>query len=249
MPWKTAITKIEPNKITVRGYELSTLIGKASYAQMVYLLLKGEMPDERTAKMIEAILVSSVDHGVTPPSCLAARTVASCGAPLSTALAAGVMSISRHHGGAIEDSMKMFYDAKARLAEGTSSATQLASKLIDAAKEAGKRLPGFGHRIHTDDPRTRTLLRLARNLGLAGKAQEIAEAIEKTFAERGRALPLNVDGAIAAILCDLGFPAEIGNAFFIISRLPGLVAHVQEETTREKPMRTINPLDYEYDGK
>jgi citrate synthase len=249
MPWKTAITKIEPNKITVRGYELSQLIGKASYGQMVYLLLKGEMPDERTGRMIEAILVSSVDHGVTPPSCLAARTVASCGAPLSTALAAGVMSISKHHGGAIEDSMRILHDAAGRLGTTTSSARELAAQIIDEAKQSGKRLPGFGHRIHTDDPRTRKLLQLARDLGLAGKAQEIAEAIEKTFADRGKPLPLNVDGAIAAILCDLGFPAEIGNAFFIMSRLPGLVAHVHEELTREKPMRTINPLDYEYDGK
>jgi citrate synthase len=249
MPWKTAITRIEPNKITIRGRELSELIGKASYGQMVYLLLRGEMPDERTGRMIEALLVSSVDHGVTPPSCLAARTVASCGVPLSTALAAGVMSIGKHHGGAIEDCMKMLSGAVARLGKDASSAADLAPKLLDEAKQSGKRLPGFGHRIHTNDPRTRKLLSMARELGLAGKAQEIAEEIERALAARGKALPLNVDGAIAAVLCDLGFPAEIGNAFFIISRLPGLVAHVQEETSREKPMRTINPLDYEYDGK
>src|SRR4051794_19631883 len=101
--WSTGITKIEPNKVMVRGHDIAELMGKVSFGAAVYLILKGELPDERTGKLLDAILVSSIDHGATPPSALAARTVASTGATLSASVAAGIMSINKHHGGAIED--------------------------------------------------------------------------------------------------------------------------------------------------
>jgi citrate synthase len=116
-------------------------------------------------------------------------------------------------------------------------------------KEKGKRASGFGHRIHTQDPRTEKLFSLAEELGLAGKFVRIARAAEKLLAELiGKRLPINVDGAIAALLCELDIPPDIGNAFFIIARVPGLVAHIHEERTRMRPMRKIDPQDFEYDG-
>jgi citrate synthase len=249
MSWKTAITKVEPNKLTVRGHDLASLIGTASFAQVVYLLLMGEFPDDKRAQLVEAILVSSVDHGATPPSCLAARTVASCGVPLTTALAAGVMSIGSYHGGAIEECMKTLARAAETKRKEGKSIQDIAEQTIAEAKAKGKRLSGFGHRIHTQDPRTTKLLEMAKSLGLAGDGVALAEAIADSFQRQGKNLPLNVDGAIAALLVDLGVPAELGNAFFVISRVPGLVAHVHEEQTREKPMRVITPGDVEYDGK
>ncbi len=88
-----------------------------------------------------------------------------------------------------------------------------------------------------------------QELKLAGKHVHIARTLEAVLARTtGKPLPINVDGAIAAVLCDLGFPPELGNAFFIIARVPGLVAHVHEEKTRMKPMRKIHPEDFEYDG-
>lgn len=101
--WKTSITRVEPNKLLVRGYPLEELMGKAGFGQMVYLLFKGELPSQNAGKMIEALLTSSVDHGATPPSVLSALTVASTGAPLNAAVAAGILAISKFHGGAIED--------------------------------------------------------------------------------------------------------------------------------------------------
>ncbi|MBN2366809.1 MAG: citryl-CoA lyase, partial [Calditrichaeota bacterium] len=109
--WKTAVTKIEPNKIVVRGYRVNDLMGKLSYPGMIYLLIKGELPNENTGKMIDAILVSSVDHGVTPPSCQAAVTVASTGAALNASLASGILAINEYHGGAIEKSMQILREA------------------------------------------------------------------------------------------------------------------------------------------
>lgn len=247
--WKTAITNVKPNKISLRGYPVDQLIGKISFAQAIYLVLKGEFPTPEVGKLVDAIFVSSVDHGASPPSVLAARTVASTGAELNSAVAAGVSAISRYHGGAIEEGMKLFQKIAKRMEEKKDSEEEVVREILKEMKEKGKRASGFGHRIHTQDPRTQKLFSLAEELGLAGKFVRIARAVEEGLKElMDKSLPINVDGAIAALLCELDIPPEIGNAFFIIARVPGLVAHVHEEMTRMRPMRKIDPQDYAYDG-
>jgi citrate synthase len=247
--WKTAITKVEPNKLLLRGYRIDELIGNISFSQAVFLAINGELPSEKQAKMIDAMLVSSVDHGVTPPSCLSARTIASAGAPLNAALAGGILAISKHHGGAIEDCMKMIQGAVRRKRDTNETEGEIAAILIKEHKGRNKRLSGFGHRIHTRDPRTIKLFQIASDLGIAGEHVGMAKAIEDAMEqESGKKLPINVDGAIAALLCEMNFPPELANAFFMLARLPGLIAHVYEEQTRMKPMRYINPKDHEYDG-
>lgn len=249
LKWNSAITKVEPNKISVRGYKLDELMGKVGYAQMIYLLLKGELPPENTGKMIETILVSSVDHGTTPPSVLSAITVASTGAPLNAAIAAGVLSISRFHGGAIEECMHILKQGMDLIENEGLSYEESARKMIEDYRAIKKRLSGFGHRIHTDDPRTTRLFDLAEEYGIAGDYTQLARAFVVMLKEvSGKDLPLNVDGAIAALLCDMDFDPAMANAFFITARIPGLVAHIYEETTRYKPMRKIHPTDVKYDG-
>jgi citrate synthase len=250
MTWTTKITKIEPNTITVRGQKLDELMGRLSFAEVVYLILKGELPSEAHRKILDAILVASIDHGVTPPSTVAARTVASCGVMLTAALAAGVISIGKHHGGAVEDCMKALKNAVAEAEKSGVSQDDVAKKIVADMKETGRRLPGFGHRIHTQDPRTKKLRELATEAGLRGPYLKMSEALEKALkVSSGKELPLNVDGAIAAVLCEMDFPPAIGNAFFVIGRVPGLVAHIQEETTTMKPMRTVVPAEAEYRGR
>lgn len=247
--WKTAITKVEPNKLTVRGYKLDELIGRVSYAQMVYLLFKGEMPSENIGKMIEAILVSSVDHGTTPPSVLSAISVASTGAPLNASMAAGILSVSKFHGGAIEDCMRILRQGMELVQKDNLSLAEAAQQIIDEYKSIRKRLSGFGHRIHTDDPRTKKLFALAEELGIAGDYTGLAKTFVTSLKEKtGKNLPLNVDGAIAALLCEMDFDPILANAFFMIARVPGIAAHIYEEKTRFKPMRKIHPTDVEYDG-
>jgi citryl-CoA lyase len=246
--WNTAITEIAANLVSVRGYALDALIGRVPFASVVYLLLRGQLPKPDEAALIDAILVSSVDHGASPPSTLAARTVASTGAGLSASAAAGVLSINRHHGGAIEGCMELILRGCARL-QGSGGANAVAGALVREAKDAGVRLPGFGHRLHTDDPRSSRLLELAHERRLAGDGVALARAIaEELSRSADRPMPLNVDGAIAALLVDLGFEPRTGNAFFLIARMPGLLTHVIEEQTREKPMRVIAPTGHGYDG-
>lgn len=247
--WKTAITDVKPNKIALRGYPVDKLMGQITFSQAIYLVLKGEMPTPEVGKLIDAIFVSSVDHGGSPPSVLTARTVKSTGAELNSAIAAGVLAISRYHGGAIEEGMRLFKEIAKKMGEMGLDRDEATRKVLMEMKEKKKRASGFGHRLHTQDPRTIRLFGLAKELGLAGMHIQIALSVEKSLGEiSGRPLPINVDGAIAAVLCDLDISPEIGNAFFIIARVPGLVAHVHEESTRMKPMRKIHPQDFEYDG-
>ncbi|GAB4164576.1 MAG: citryl-CoA lyase [Planctomycetota bacterium] len=247
--WSTSITSVKPNEIRLRGYRIDELMGSCRFSEVVYLALRGELPSKSVGEVIEAILVSSIDHSATPPSALATRTAASTGAPINAAVCAGLLSINAFHGGAIEDAMKFFYSAveRARALEGDLEDRALA--FARELKEARQRASGYGHRIHNDDPRTARLFEIAGKNGCLGEHCRFALAFKNAlYQTTGKDLPLNVDGAIAAVLCDLGFSSEIANAFFMMARLPGLVAHYFEEKSREKVMRKIHPTDFDYDG-
>jgi citrate synthase len=224
-------------------------MGQVPFAHVVFLLLRGDLPSREQGILMDAMLVSSIDHGATPPSALAARTVASGGAPLTAAVAAGITAINRYHGGAIEGCMRVLLEAVERKrATGRDIATA-ASEIVDEYRAAKRRIPGYGHRVHTEDPRSVRLFALADDLGMAGEYVEMAHAIRGAMKDRiGRHLPMNVDGAIATMLCEMEFPPEMSNGIFAISRSGGLVAHVYEEQTRMRPMRRIDPVAHEYDG-
>ena len=249
--WQTSLTAIEPNKIQVRGYSLDEMMGRLGFAEAVYLLLMGELPTPAIGRMLNAVLVSSIDHGVTPPSTLAARNVATSGAPLKDCVAAGILAFGPHHGGDIESCMR-FLDRGLTLMRGGKSMAQAAEAIVAECAEHREVPPGFGHRFHTRDPRAARLFQMALELELEGEHVRLIRATERALASHrdqyGRALPVNVDGAIAAISADLGFAYELGNAIFLISRLPGLIAHAHEERTRQPPMRQIDPKDHDYDG-
>jgi len=243
--WKTSIAQIKKGEIRIRGYDITELMEKLTFSQVIFLILKGELPNSKESKMMEAILVSSIDHGATPPSSLATRTVISGGNPLNAAVAGGVLTIGDFHGGAIEECAKMFQ----QLSKKDGELSSLSSELVKDYSARKKRIPGYGHRLHETDPRTVKLFKIAEKLGFSGKHLRLAQEIEKKLEETsGRKLPLNVDGAIAAVVSDMGFDWRLGKGFFIISRVPGLVAHAYEELTREKPMRRLGNTDFEYDG-
>ncbi len=246
---KTAISWVDANRILIRGYRVEELIGRVSWGEAVGLLLLGDVPDERTAKMIEAILVAVIDHGVSPPSTVAAMTAVNTGASLSASVAAGLLTINRFHGGAIEDCMQTLEEAVEIISVEGLNTAQAAERIVVEAKAQGERIHGFGHRFHGADPRTARLFELARELGIADEYVEMAEAIESALAtSSGRVLPINADGAIAALLCEMKFQKEMANGLFMIARVCGLVARVTEEQTRNKPMKAVNPKEYEYDG-
>jgi len=245
--WKTGISKIEPNHIVTRGYRQEDLIGKIPFASVFFLLLKSKLPDKKEAQMMDALLTSSIDHGTTPPSTHTARLVASAGVPLPSAVAAGILAIGDVHGGAIEDGARILQDWVRKMNKNGWQHPTAAQKLLEHLKKEDMRMPGFGHRIHSNDPRTERLFMLAKELGFHKDHVQLSRAIEQEFAKK-KALPINVDGAIAAIISDMGFDWHLGKAFFVLGRTAGMIAHVYEEMTTQKPMRRMCVQDIEYDG-
>ena len=239
--WKTAISKVSPNEILVRGYPIEQLTRSRSFGDVVYLLLKGELPDGHQGRMVEAILVSCCDHSLTAPSADAVRFVASCGVPLQTAVAAGVSAIGDVHGGAIEPC--------AEILQQTVSAGTSAEDVVANLRAAGKRLPGFGHPVHSEDPRVTVLLELARDWQIADAHTALACQLETALEKvSGKRLPMNVDGIVAALLCDMGFDPAVGKAFFIIGRSAGYAAHAREQMTDERPFKAAAQTDISYSG-
>ena len=159
------------------------------------------------------------------------------------------MTINQHHGGAIEGCMQVLIEAIARKRQKGQDALTAARELVAEYRAQKKRIPGYGHRIHSDDPRTKKLFAIAEKEGLAGEYVEMGQAIRQAMKETlGKDLPMNVDGGIAALLCEMDFPPEMGNGLFAIARTVGLTAHVFDEITRQRPMRRISPTDHKYNG-
>ena len=238
--WATAITSVERDKILIRGYAIDELMGRHSFGDTVYLLLTGELPSPAVSRVMEALLVSSLDHGALPPSTISARTVSGTGAPLRAAAAAGVLALGSPlgGGGSIEACMRFLDEGLA---------------LLDQHHSAGQLPPGYGHRLHKRDPRAARLMQLAFELELEGGHTQFARAVEQELDTRQTTLgltrtSLNSDGAIAAVAGDLGLDAETATLLFTISRVPGLVAHALEEQRRQPAMRQIDPSKHYYDG-
>src|SRR5688572_14134785 len=144
--WRTGLTCIEPNKILVRGYPLDELMGRLTFGEAIYLLLMGEVPSPALGRLMEAMLVSFIDHGATPPSTLAARHTATTGAALRACVASGILGFGKYHGGDIESCMQ-FLDTGLELVRQGASYADAAEQIVQRCVDAGENPPGFGHRF------------------------------------------------------------------------------------------------------
>src|SRR5687767_6435252 len=150
--WRTAITRIEPNKIILRGFPVDEVMGRLTFGETIYLLLMGEVPSPAIGSLMEAILVSFIDHGATPPSTLAARNTATTGAALRACVASGILGFGKYHGGDIESCMHFLDSGLEKVRKGVSY-SEAARALVEQTANTDEPRPGFGHRFHTRDPR------------------------------------------------------------------------------------------------
>jgi citrate synthase len=247
-PLRTSIVDAGPAHLRVRGHDVLQLMQHATFTDAIFLLHHTRLPTPEERRLVDAILIGGADHGPGAPSCAAARLAASGNRQSpAAAIAAGIATIGDEHGGAGALCMDVIATGIARANGDATRFEAEAERLVDEAKASRTRLPGFGHRVHaTIDPRVEVLFTLAKTNGLAGNGIVFARALEAAIATRIKPIPLNIDGALAAILHDLGFPPLVGKLLFIVSRAAGLSAEVLEEYTREKPMRI--KFDVEYDG-
>jgi citrate synthase len=232
--WATSISRIEPNVIELRGRPIQDLIGNISFAGVIWLLLRGEPPTPGQERLLEAALVSAVDHGPHAPSIAVARIAATCGIGLNNAVATGVNTLGDVHGGAGEQCMEMLTEITRRVGAGE-PADRAASSIVDEWRARSKYLPGFGHRFHDVDPRRDPLLRLVEAAvadGTVGGAHlRAAKAVEDHLAlGRSKGVPINIDGCTAVVYAELGFPPPLARGLFVLSRSVGILAHAWEET-------------------
>lgn len=250
--WHTSIIDMEPGRIHLRGHPVEDLIGNRSFVQMIWLMVMGKEIDGPRASLLEAALVGAVDHGPQAPSIASARMAVTCGVGLNNALANGINVLGDVHGGAGEQAV-MLYNQVA----GASDDSDSLVALLDAWRaKHGPFIPGFGHRFHKPvDPRAPRLLGLvedaAKTGAVSGDFAVIGQAIEAQLArERGKPVPMNIDGATAVIFAELGCPPPLARGLFCLSRSVGILAHAWEQMEQGGRNKGPTPPHYRwtYDG-
>jgi citryl-CoA lyase len=245
--WHTGVTYTAPGVIAPRGYRIEELMGRITFTDVIHLMYRGELPDAATRTLLDAVLVASIDHSTTSPSAMTARTVASSGATVQLAATAGLLAINDSHGGALGPCMLVLEEVVERSAG--SDLVTAARDLVAEWRARHQRVPGFGHRVHQEDPRTGRLFAIAESLGFHTVYDDAARAVEQALNDDpAKPIPMNLDGAIAAILCGLSLPPELANPLFMTSRFVGITMQAFEERTRYRPMRKIYLDRWEYDG-
>ncbi|PSH01243.1 MAG: citryl-CoA lyase [Nanohaloarchaea archaeon SW_10_44_10] len=218
--WKTSVSS-SGEDARIRGESIEKVMDM-DFSDAIFLTLKGERPDEKESEMFKTILSSCIDHGVGNPSTVAARTVQSGGNSMNVSVAAGISALGDKHGGAIEEAMKLLQSETS------------AEEIVEEKLQKDEKIPGLGHKVYDEkDPRTEKIFQKAEELGLEGECVEKMKAIRRVFSDRKVSLVINVDGAIAGVMSDLGWDYRLGKRLFIIARTPGLVAHVREEMDEE----------------
>jgi citrate synthase len=233
--WSTSIIDMKPGSIRIRGYAIEELIGRIGFAEMVYLMTCGELPQPGAARLLEAALVAAVDHGPQAPSIAAARMAMTCGVGINNAMASAINMLGDVHGGAGEQCVALLNAVSARL-QGEATERRVA-EAVDAELRALaiSHVPGFGHRFHPLDPRAPRLLALvdeaAATGAISGRFAAIGRALEDALAARkGRRIPMNIDGATAVVYAELGFAPALCRGLFVLSRSVGALAHAWEES-------------------
>ncbi|QFU01041.1 Citrate synthase 1 [Halomonas sp. THAF5a] len=232
--WHTEIIDMKPGEIRYRGYPIEALIGRIGFAEMIWLMTRGELPTQAQSTLLEAALMSAVDHGPQAPSIAIARMAMTCGSSLNNAMASAVNVLDDVHGGAGEQAVELYQSIEERLSGGMPLVEATEAELNAWRERHGKIVPGFGHRFHPVDPRAPRLLQLideaAERHEVDGRYAAIAREIERQLAEaKGKPIPLNIDGATAAIYAELAFPAPLARGLFCLSRSVGILAHAWEQ--------------------
>jgi citrate synthase len=219
---QTAIGQMIDGEYHLRGKAISALMSEMDFLSAIWFILSRRAPTEDERKLLNACFVASIDHGVHPPSAHVARIVASCGKSISDAVAAGLLTLGSRHGNAAGAASTWIREA---VQAGHSS-----DEIVRRAIDEKYRLPGLGHPEYDVDPRAMKLIEIAKANFATLPHCDFALEVSRVFSsKKGKPLPLNIDGALGAVVADLGAPAELADAIFIISRTVGLIANAREE--------------------
>lgn len=229
----TSICYSEPDKIYIRGVSLTDeMIGKMTFTEMIYFQITGRRASPEQVRILDAILVTLTEHGLTPSAIVSRLIYHSAPEALQSAVAAGVLGAGSTYLGTMEKCGVLLEEMLAA-PEGIDNR---AAAIVQ--RHAAKRDPvhGLGHPFHRpDDPRSIVLMALADSLGISGRYVEALRALARHADEAfGRHLTINATGATAALLGEIGMPLQVARGVAVIARAAGLVGHIYEEI--EKPV-------------
>jgi citrate synthase len=229
----SAISASNEETILVRGRDLcAELIGRISFTDHVWLLVAGVLPNAAQRRVLDATLVAIAEHGLVPSVQASRMTLAAAPEALQGAVAAGILGCGSVILGAAQDCGQLLQEVVARSErEAVNAAAAAVVRERRAAKQA---IAGYGHPLHKGyDPRARRLIEVAREAGIAGAYIEAALAVEQVLPEiTGKALAMNVSGAIPAMLLDAGYPLLALKGVPMLARTASLIAHLLEEQQR-----------------
>ena len=247
--WRTAIAHGDKDAVILRGYNLQELVGKVSFAEAWLLLATGELPPPGHAKLLDAMMVSVLDHGIVPSS-IVTRYLASAGTPIQAAVAGGVMAFGDTYGGACQQLGEQLAVHVPEIRAGRETQLQAAAAIVKHFFALGRKVPGYGHALHPQgDPRVPNLYRLADANGVTSDHSRLAfEVQEELIRVKGRKLPMNQDGALGALGLDMGLDWRLLRALAFVPRSAGLSVHALEEMTREAGWRHVPDEEITYDG-
>jgi citrate synthase len=253
--WDTEIIDIHPGQIAIRGYPIEQLIGRVRFPDMIWLMLRGDLPTRAQSELLEAALVPGVDHGPHAPSIAISCMAASCGLPVNGVMASAINVLDDVHGGAGQQCMELYREINAEVGK-DGDLVAAATVVIERHRKAGRKIvPGFGHRFHPVDPRCAPLFDLvARAVAggvVSGRYAQIGRAAGVAIDRiTGRHIPMNIDGITAVVFCELGFEPELGRGLFILSRSVGILAHAWEQKQRGRRMMGPMPreIPFRYSG-
>ena len=255
--WRTSIAEVistdDEEEVLVRGHKLSELTGSISFVEMMYLMFAGTLPTKAQARVLDALLVASVEHGIAPPSMIA-RCFASYGTTIQGAVAGGVMAFGDRMGGLGEQLAKLMSESLNAIADDPTTIPderlrEEAHAVVEDARAKGERVPGYGIPLHGMDPRAPKVLGIAKAEGTFGAFCRFGAFIEDALAEQreGKRVPMNLDGVGAVVVLDTGLDWRTTRMFLITPRSVSMGAHYIEEQDQDSTWRHI-PADWiDYD--
>ncbi len=246
--WSSSVSRVDGDKVLIRGYDLESLIGGQSFSASCFLLIRGRLPTPGELRTLDAVLNAVLDYALLKPGTVAARYAVSANPSMVAGLATAVLSVGPFTL-APEDTGRFVADSYARHQASGVSLDETAAAIVADARECKQRIPGLGHPLFKRvDPRAAKLKQIAVDEGLWSEQAELYELVHQRFVEAAGKPDIHINdvGMMAVVLLELGFTAEEMTGLAVMSTVPGLIAHISEEMRSGRTIRVVHDEHVDY---